>query len=125
MALAHPDRRGSPRLSEDLGIAVCVVPTNGPIPHTHATIFHLTADISARGLRFRHDTTMPAGTLLKIHLALKLPQMTITQFGTVRWCRPTGEGPVDIGVEFVDSPPADMQIWQNYVAQCSMSQPMR
>ncbi len=119
MALVKQDRRESPRIADDIGIAIWELPEHGPIPHGHATIFHLTSDISRNGLRFKHDAPIDSGRLLKIHLALKLPLVTITHFGKVRWCSQPQGGPCDVGVEFVDSPPADMQIWQNYIAQCN------
>ena len=123
MALVKRDRRESSRIVDDIGIAVWELPEHGPIPHGHSTSFHLTSDISRSGLRFKHDTPIAPGKLLKIHLALKLPLITITHFGLVRWCEPADGGPCDIGVEFADSPPADMQIWLNYVSQCGAVAP--
>jgi hypothetical protein len=112
------ERRQQPRVEDDLGIAINLMSEQGPVPHRTSTIFHLTKDISRSGLRFENDRELPVNALLKVHVALKIPLLTITHFARVRWSQKTpSQGGYDIGVHFSDSPPNDMQIWSNYVAQ--------
>ena len=112
------ERRQEPLVQDDLGIALNLMSEDGPIPHRTSTIFHLTKDISRGGLRFENDREIPVNTLLKVHVALKIPLLTITHFGRVRWTnRVPNQVGFDIGVQFTESPPHDMQIWSNYVAQ--------
>lgn len=112
------DRRQHARVGDDLGIAINVIADKGPIPASKSTIFHLTRDISHGGLRFENDHEIPLNSLLKVHVALKIPLMTITHFGVVRWVRKSvGASSFAVGVEFTDSPPNDRQIWHNYVNQ--------
>lgn len=112
------ERRQSARVEDDLGIAINVMAERGPIPSHQGTIFHLTKDISQGGLRFENDHELPVNALLKMHVALKIPLMTITHFARVRWVRRSEKAKsYSIGVQFTESPPNDMQIWSNYVNQ--------
>ena len=110
------ERRKYRRVDDDLGIAVNVVSESGEMAPHREIAFHMTRDISRYGLRFQHDHALPLNTRLKIHVAVKLPTNTITHVGRVRWVREErGFQPYSIGVEFTDTPEADMAIWQHYV----------
>jgi hypothetical protein len=113
------ERRKCPRVEDDLGVAINLVPEEGPMETSRGnTIFHLTKDISRGGIRFQNDRPLALNALLKIHVALKLPLKTITHFGRVRWVKSMDRSQnYDIGVEFTESPPTDQQLWAHYVDQ--------
>jgi hypothetical protein len=112
------DKRQDARVDDDLGIAINLMSETGPISQRTNAVFHLTKDISKSGIRFENDRPLPLDALLKVHVALKLPLMTITHFGRVRWInKMNDERSYAVGVQFTESPPDDMQIWRDYVDQ--------
>jgi hypothetical protein len=110
------DKRKHPRINDDLGISVSVVERpDGPVQR-NGKILHLTENISRGGLRFRHDRELPIDSVVRIHVALKVPLKTITHLGRIRWVAPGSQGNNrSIGVEFTDTPPVDMLFWSNYI----------
>jgi hypothetical protein len=112
------ERRQDNRVEDDLGIAINLMSETGPIPQRSSTIFHLTRDISRGGIRFENDHELPLNSLLKVHVAIKMPLLTITHFGRVRWVKKAAsDNSYAVGVQFTESPPNDMQVWSNYVDQ--------
>lgn len=110
------DKRRFPRVKDELGISINVVERADGAVHRNGKILHLTENISRGGLRFHHDKEIPLDSLVRIHVALKIPLKTITHLARVRWVRPAKErSGCSVGVEFTDTPPVDMLFWKNYV----------
>lgn len=114
---AQDERRQTPRLAEEDGIAVRICTAEADEQSAQmVTVLRLTQDVSERGLRFAHGDPLPAGTALKIHLALEMPRKIVTHRGEVRWSKRLGpDKPFSVGVAFKDTSRSDMQVWSNYV----------
>jgi hypothetical protein len=110
------DKRRHPRIADDLGISVSVVEQPDGSVQRNGKILHLTENISRGGLRFRHERDLPINSVVRIHVALKVPLKTITHLGRVRWAG-TGSKSNNrsIGIEFTETPPVDMLFWSNYI----------
>jgi hypothetical protein len=110
------DKRRHPRIKDDLGISVSVVERSDNTVHRNGKILHLTENISRGGMRFRHDRDIPLDSLVRIHVALKIPLKTITHLGRVRWVsRSDDRNGCAVGIEFTETPPVDMLFWTNYI----------
>ena len=110
------DKRRYPRVKDDLGISISVVEHPDGSIQRNGKIMHLTENISKGGLRFRHEREMPIGSLVRIHVALKIPLKTITHLGRICWVGQTaGRNGCAMGVQFTETPPVDLLHWTNYV----------
>ena len=109
------EKRKTPRVSEENGIAVRAVP-EGTDDSSSPTFLRLTKDISETGLRFSNADGIAEDTDIQIHLALDLPRKIVTRLGKVRWARQLApDEPYSVGVEFTDSSPVDMGLWTHYI----------
>ena len=111
-----PERRAGTRVADDLGIAVSVVIGPSTTVYQPFPAFLLTADISEGGLRFYHDQPMPAGTALRIRVALKRPLTTLLHDAHVCWSRPEAGGSRhETGVSIAGADERDRDLWSRYV----------
>ena len=111
------ERRKHPRLHKENGIAISLVSGDQPPPSRQGeTVLRMTKDVSLGGLRFQSTTPFTQDSMLKIHLVLDLPRKIITHVGKVRWVKAVGDSDTfNVGVEFTETPDADMQIWSHYL----------
>jgi hypothetical protein len=112
------ERRNHQRLQEQNSVAIRVLSSPDTPAMEGRTYFCTTGDLSAGGLRFNVQQSVPVGTMLELRVAFSQPISTYRHIGKVVWVKETEAAPpFAVGVEFTDTAPKEMAAWQKIVTQ--------
>lgn len=105
-SLMMEDKRRDKRVSEENRVTITLF-SKDRAGDVLENIYALTRDISLSGVKIQTDVKLPIDTLLKVDLVLAKSHKLISVIGKVKWInRLYGDEVFEIGVEFVDTPPA-------------------
>ena len=97
------EKRKAKRVKKESKIIIKVI-SEDVVPRNKKIIYHLTKDISSKGVKIQTNTFLPINTLLKIELSLMKPPRAIKAIGRVRWIKSRyADEKFEMGIEFVDT----------------------
>ncbi len=109
------EQRRAKRVKEEAQVTINLFSSETFTPPKKIT-YHLTKDISSKGLRIMANTFLPVNSMLKIELSLTKPLRFITAFGKIRWVKTRYPGDLfEIGVEFVDTSEENIKAIKNHI----------
>ena len=113
------NRRIHERLHEQNSVAVRVLTAPDETSLEGKTYFCTTEDLSTGGVRFNVSVPVPVGTVLELRVAFSQPISAYRHIGKVVWVKeaPNQVPPYSVGVEFTDTAPNDVAVWEKLVDQ--------
>lgn len=109
------EKRKAKRVKKESKIIIKVI-SEDVVPRNKKIIYHLTKDISSKGVKIQTNTFLPINTLLKIELSLTKPPRVIKAIGRVRWVKSRyADEKFEMGIEFVDTPKESIQALSKHI----------
>ena len=109
------EKRKAKRVKKESKITIKVI-SEETVPRNKKIIYHLTKDISSKGVKIQTNTFLPINTLLKIELSLTKPPRVIKAIGKVRWIRSRyADEKFEMGIEFIDTPKESIRTLSKHI----------
>jgi len=109
------EKRKARRVKKESKITITVI-SEEAAPSNKTIIYHLTKDISSKGVKIQTNAFLPINTLLKIELSLTKPPRGIKAFGRVRWVKSRyADEKFEMGIEFVDTPKESIKALSKHI----------
>ena len=109
------EKRKTKRVKKESKITIKVI-SEDTIPRNKQIIYHLTKDISSRGVKIQTNTFLPINTLLKIELSLTSPPRVVKAIGRVRWVKSRyADEKFEMGIEFIDTPKESIKALSKHI----------
>jgi hypothetical protein len=113
------EKRKAKRVKKESKITLKVI-SGETVPRNRTIIYHLTKDISFKGVKIETNTFLPINTLLKIELSLTKPPRAIKAIGRVRWIKSRyADEKFEMGIEFIDTPKESIKALTKHIESLS------
>jgi hypothetical protein len=113
------EKRKAKRIKKENKITIKVI-SEEATPGNRTIIYHLTKDISFKGVKIQTNTFLPINTLLNIELSLTKPPRAIKAIGRVRWIRSRySDEKFEMGIEFIDTPKESIKTLTKHIESFS------
>lgn len=111
---ARQERRAHPRRRAKEQVTVEVLASDEVPDLVNREIVCSTQDLSVGGLRFRSDTPIPVGALIKLGIETRQPKRRFEMQGRVVWMVLDGDdGQHAVGVHFSDVGRQNLNAWRH------------
>jgi hypothetical protein len=105
------DKRAEPRVAQNIRFFVHVLECDEDQDLIGTSVECEAIDFSTRGMQFKTEQLLPAGTLLSITIGVGQPFSMYTLQGHIRWARTVGDD-ICMGVLLEDVETTDFAKWE-------------
>ena len=109
------EKRRDLRINEENRVKIRLASKDDEYPDRKLS-FHMTKDLSKRGIKILSNTFLPVNRTLRVELSVLNPPRMISALGKIRWIKSRyTDDMYEIGIEFVDMTPENIKILQEHI----------